>query len=290
MEDSQVFQVKQRLFSDMYLCFCGYANCHPRHSFGPAVRPNYIIHYILKGKGRYCADGVTYELEAGQGFLIPPNVQTFYQADGEDPWTYLWVGFDGRHSADYLSSIGLGRRRLTYKSSQGEKLLETVLTMLKHNTYTTSNQFLLEGLLYQFFSILSQDLDVLSGSEKRDGSLYVRKAVEYIQNNYCNPIRITDIADYVCVNRSYLYTLFRNELKMSPKEYLANYRLTRAAELLVITDFSVESVAFSCGYQDPLVFSKAFKGKNGLTPSQYRRKELDNVRRRKKEAKEETTF
>ncbi|HJB27539.1 MAG TPA: helix-turn-helix transcriptional regulator, partial [Candidatus Blautia faecavium] len=106
----------------------------------------------------------------------------------------------------------------------------------------------------------------------------------------CNPIRITDIADYVCVNRSYLYTLFRNELKMSPKEYLANYRLTRAAELLVITDFSVESVAFSCGYQDPLVFSKAFKGKNGLTPSQYRKKELDNIRRRKKGGKEKTTF
>ena len=54
--------------------------------------------------------------------------------------------------------------------------------------------------------------------------------------------------DYVCVNRSYLYTLFRGELGVSPQEYMANYRLTRAAELLLITDLSVESVARSCGY------------------------------------------
>ena len=85
-----------------------------------------------------------------------------------------------------------------------------------------------------------------------------------------NPIRVTDIADYVCINRSYLYTLFRKELHMSPQEYLSNYRLTRASELLIVTDLSVESVAFSCGYSDPLVFSKAFKAKTGQTPSRYR--------------------
>ena len=40
-------------------------------------------------------------------------------------------------------------------------------------------------------------------SGRSDGSLYVRKAVEFIQTNYANPIRVTDIADYVCINRSY---------------------------------------------------------------------------------------
>lgn len=78
---------------------------------------------------------------------------------------------------------------------------------------------------------LSEELDVMSAREAEMGSLYVRKAVEFIQDNFCNPIHITDIADYVCINRSYLYTLFQRELSVSPKEYLANYRLTRASEL-----------------------------------------------------------
>lgn len=271
MEDSYVLQVRERQFSDLYLCFCGYAQCSPRHSFGPAVRPNYIIHYILRGKGSYSVGGTRFELEAGQGFLIEPGVQTFYQADQEEPWTYLWVGFDGERAAEYLRGMGLGENRLIYQSSRGERLEETVREMLRHNTYTTSNQFMLEGLLYSFFGTLSEDLDVMTVREEGGRSLYVRKAVEYIQDNFCNPIRITDIADYVCINRSYLYTLFQRELNVSPKEYLANYRLTRAAELLLITDLSVESVALSCGYGDPLVFSKAFKVKNGMTPTQYRR-------------------
>lgn len=278
MEESYVLQIKERQFSDLYLCFCGYAKCSPGHSFGPAVRPNYIIHYIVEGRGSYTVDGVKYELEAGQGFLIQPRVQTFYQADENEPWSYLWVGFDGKRAEEYLRGMGLGENTLVYRSSHGERLKQIVLNMLRHNTYTASDQFVLEGLLYSFFGTLSEDMDILAAVESNTGSLYVRKAVEFIQNNYCNPIHITDIADYVCINRSYLYTLFQKELGMSPQEYLTNYRLTQAAELLVITDISIDSVALSCGYSDPLVFSKAFKAKNGITPSRYRKKEQQEQR------------
>ena len=86
MEDAYVLQLKNRKFSEFYLCSCGYAKCAPLHSFGPAVRPNYIIHLILGGKGRYTVGDTVYELEAGQGFLIEPEVQTFYQADDEAQW------------------------------------------------------------------------------------------------------------------------------------------------------------------------------------------------------------
>lgn len=153
--------------------------------------------------------GTKYELEVGQGFRIEPGVQTFYEADQEDPWTYLWVGFDGTRAAEYLRGMGLGENRLIYQSSCRERLERAVLEMLRHNTYTAADQFVLEGLLYSFFGALSEELDVMSAREAEKGSLYVRKAVEFIQDNFCNPIHITDIADYVCINRSYLYTLFR---------------------------------------------------------------------------------
>ena len=75
--------------------FCGSENCPPRHAYGPAVRPHYLLHVILKGRGIYQYKGQTYALSAGDAFLIPPAEVTYYQADEREPWSYAWVGFDG---------------------------------------------------------------------------------------------------------------------------------------------------------------------------------------------------
>lgn len=271
MEDSYVLQMKNRKFSDFYLCFCGYAKCSPLHSFGPAVRPNYILHYIMEGKGKFLVNGEEYNLQKGQGFLIEPEVQTFYQADEEVPWTYLWIGFGGKKAEDYLRDLGLNKKQLIFQCGCGEELKKIVYSMLKHRKYTAANEYFLEGLLYTFFGTLKENMEIAGNAGEKDGNLYVRKAAEFIQNNYADPVRVKDIADYVGVNRSYLYTLFQDNLQLSPKEYLTNFRLTRAAELLQLTDLSVETVAMSCGYQDALGFSKIFKAKMGITPSAYRK-------------------
>ncbi len=272
MENAYVLQLSDHKFQDLYLCFCGYAKCEPLHSFGPAVRPNYILHYILEGKGRYYVEDTQYELQAGQGFLIEPEVQTFYQADQEEPWTYLWVGFHGNQAREYLKDIGLNSHQLIFRCSHAEELKQIVITMLKNNTSSTTNQFLLESLLYSFFSILSQDIDIVPSAVANEENVYIRRALEYIHNNYSESIKVSDIADYVCIDRSYLYRLFRQSMDMSPQDYLVNYRITRAAELLSLTDLPVGGVALSCGYRDPLVFGKAFKLKRGITPAQFRKK------------------
>ncbi len=51
MEDSYVLQLLKPKFKNFHLCFCGFAECKPLHSYGPAARPNYILHYVMKGKG-----------------------------------------------------------------------------------------------------------------------------------------------------------------------------------------------------------------------------------------------
>lgn len=66
MEASYIHQTSDRKFSDLYLCYCGYDECASGHSFGPAVRPNYLLHYILKGKGQYHIGEKRYHLSAGQ--------------------------------------------------------------------------------------------------------------------------------------------------------------------------------------------------------------------------------
>ena len=68
--------------------FCGQEDCGPNHSFGPAMRPHYLLHVIFHGKGIYQCSGHTYHLKAGDAFLIRPMDSIYYRADTSDPWSY----------------------------------------------------------------------------------------------------------------------------------------------------------------------------------------------------------
>lgn len=257
--------------SELFMTCCGCSRTEPLHCFGPAFKPHYLIHYVLSGKGVFCLNGNEYLLEAGHGFLIEPGQMSFYQADGKEPWTYIWVGFSGSRAADYVSSMGLSGRNPIFTSEHSDELYGIVRDMMDHNTFGVMNELRRNGLLHIFLSVVAQSTQVAERDETDRANQYVRRAVEFIQRNYCNPIKVTDVANYVCVNRSYLYTLFENSLGMSPQQFLATFRLTKAAEMLMIPDLPVESIALSCGYQDPLVFTKAFKQMRGVSPSGYRR-------------------
>lgn len=103
-------QLQEPKFREFYLSYSGYAQCGPLHCYGPASRPHYLIHFVVKGKGMYQASGQKHYLTAGQGFLIEPGTQTFYQADKDDPWSYLWIGVGGTNAGKYIRDIGLNQR------------------------------------------------------------------------------------------------------------------------------------------------------------------------------------
>ena len=273
MGGSGAFSFREQRFRDLRLVFAGREACTPLHSWGPAVRPNHIIHYILEGKGIYQCGNETWELHEREGFLIEPETQTFYQADPEEPWTYCWVGFDGDLAPALIRDMGLGDNRLTYFCEAKEELTAIFDTLMKYQQLSQVNDLILESELYRLFAVLMKDMSVTADKADPHRNDYVQGAIRFIRNNYYNPVSVEDIAAYAGINRSYLYTLFRKETGMSPSEYLMNFRLTQAAELLRLTTYSVESIAYSCGYQDPLVFSKAFKRKYKITPLKYRRTE-----------------
>lgn len=277
MENSYVLQLQEPKFKEFYLSYSGYAQCGPLHCYGPASRPHYIIHFVLKGKGMYQASGQKHYLSAGQGFLIEPGTQTFYQADKDDPWSYLWIGVGGSKAGRYIRDIGLNSEQLIFRSESGEKLKEIVLDILKHTEMTTANLFYLQGRLYDFFSVLARDVVIdsyvgtMKGKEYGKESGYIKEAMAFIRNEYANGIGVNELAQHLNVSRSYLYTLFMEGLNISPRDFLQKYRITRARELLVLTELSVEAVGTSCGYGTAERFARAFKQEIGMTPTQFRK-------------------
>lgn len=281
MEKSYVLRPHRRCSEDFYLCSCGYAQRQPHRCFEPAMRPDYLLYFILDGKGVYRCGKRRFALRTGDGFLVEPDTAALCESDANDPWSYLWIGFGGARSADYLKRLGLGSQQLTFYSPDGETLAHLISSMLLHCPESIENDFALQGLLFQFFASLARSISLLTSAackeqdkESRE-DLYVRRAVEYVQYNYSKHITVTDIAKYTAVNRSYLFTVFQRVLGISPQEFLTAYRLARAKGLLLLTNTSIAEIAAAVGYRDPLVFSKAFKQATGITPVQYRQIERD---------------
>lgn len=283
MEKAYKMEFQNEQAGSLVLNCCGCSKTEPLHSFGPALKPHYLIHYVLSGKGMFSIKGKQYMLEEGYGFLIEPDELAFYQADEEDPWTYVWVGFSGTMAKEYLTALGISGSSPVFSSNEGEELYRIVRDMMEHNTYQTAHGLRRNGQLQIFLSVIASGVPVAEKNEPDKANHYVRRAVEFIQSNYCNPIKVTDVAEYVCINRSYLYTLFENSMQMSPQQFLTTFRITKAAELLQLTKLSIESIAISCGYTDPVVFTKAFRQTKGISPTAYRKELLKGGVRRNKE-------
>ena len=83
-------------------------------------------------------------------------------------------------------------------------------------------------------------------------------------------IGVSDIADNIGITRSHLNHVFQQELNISIQNFLIDFRMHKAANLLVSTALSVKEISNQVGYHDQLVFSKAFKKKFGMSPKSYR--------------------
>ena len=263
-------------FIDLCMYQFGYEQCDPGHSFGPATRNHYLFHYILSGTGTLMADnskGETriYSVKSGQGFMIFPDQINTYIADKQLPWEYMWIEFDGLRIKESLSVTDLCKDAPIYHSHSKElreKLADEMLYIVNH---PHESSFRLIGHLYLFMDYLLQSAKSTKlVSSGRMSDYYIKEAINYIEQNFQNNISIEDIATVCGINRSYLGKIFRNSIGRSPQEFLMNYRMVKATELLKLTPLSIADVGSAVGYENQLHFSRAFKNIYGVSPREWR--------------------
>ena len=259
---------------DLFLRYCGMEECDPSHSYGPIERTEYLLHYILKGKGSYKVDGKTYNLGKHESFIIYPNETTYYESDKEDPWTYIWIGFNGIKAETCLNYASLSKENRICSFDCEDILLECINGILNASQLTYANELKRESYLFLFLpSLIHEKHDSLATKEEvldYPYQVYVEHALEFIEHNYEKNIKVNDIANYIGISRSYLTNIFKKSINLSPQEYLVNYRFDKACSLLKTTNLPVSTIASQVGYDDPLTFSKVFKNFHKVSPTTYR--------------------
>jgi AraC family transcriptional regulator of arabinose operon len=263
----------KRQTNDLYLVHCGHQQCPPGYTYNHKTPNENHLHFILNGKGTLTIHQKTYHLKKDDIFLIPKSVHIDYAADMDDPWEYIWVTFDGEMAVDYLNHAGLSANHPVASSGiPTASYLPLIKKILDSNELTFTNEIKRVGYLFDIISTLIDAQSELKGKKNRydySSETYVEHALQYITLNY-KEIKVSDIAKYVGINRSYLTSIFKKELNVSPQEYLINYRLGKAAKLLETSQLPIKDIAIETGYSNPLNFSKMFKNAYGVSPKIYR--------------------
>lgn len=263
-------------FVDLGLYQFGWEQCAPSHSFGPAARNHYLFHYCLSGTGILLADNargetITYQIKSGQGFMLFPNQVCTYIADHDIPWEYVWIEFDGLRARETVSLAGLTLDQPVYKARYKDIADTMKNEMLYIVNHREESPFHLIGHLYLFidsFIRASTATQIGHGNILRD--FYIKEAFSFIEQNFQNDISVEDIAAACGLNRSYFGKIFHETTGKSPQAFLISYRMTKAAELLKLTDLSVADIGNAVGYPNQLHFSRAFKNVYKIPPRQWR--------------------
>lgn len=238
-------------YKDLNPISFGYQTCEPSYSFGPAVRRYWTIHFVVSGFGFYRIEDREYTVGPGEMFVIPPFIETYYEADSKNPWSYIWINFEASEPLPVeLEDI--------IRCPEAQSIF---YAMKKCSDFKNGSTPFLCSKLWELFALLAEN-------EKHDTD-YIEKALECIHSEYMNDITVELIASRLNLDRTYFSTLFKKKVGISPKQYIINYRMSVARTLMSENKISVSVAAFSVGYTDVFTFSKMFKRHYGISPNEY---------------------
>lgn len=263
-------------FIDLNMIQFGYEEVTPLKSFGPTKRNHFLFHYIINGKGKLISDNdkgetITYDLEAGQGFLLYPQQTNYYVADSEEPWTYMWVEFDGMKAREICLITGLTFNQPIYEASNKKGSMSVKNELLYLIEHKENAPLELMGHLYLLLSnLIGTSINRKEKSGNNMLEFYLHEARIFIEQNYHRDISAEDVAHVCNLSRVYLSKIFKSKFNTTLQEFIIQFRMSKAQELLKTTDYSVTKISEMVGYQNAFNFSRAFKKITGISPRDWR--------------------
>lgn len=243
----------------------GIEQCEKGHSYGPARREYFLIHFVLDGCGYFeRADG-RYEVKKNQAFIIRPGEVSFYKASEENPWKYAWIGVKSENATEIMATSTQNLAVMSFSATTGREI-ESVITL--NSDDPVALPMALCGIFLKVTTEFYASLEVA----KPDKPDVIKSAVRYIENNYIQPFDVTQLAKELGVSRSYFTTIFTESMNCSPYKYLLRLRIEKAQNMLCeSTSLSVTEIAYSVGFSSVERFSETFTKYVGLSPLAYRK-------------------
>lgn len=244
-----------------------------RFSTARTDKESYILFYTLRGAGLIEQDGNHVVLETGQALLLNcRTAQSCCTAPGQSCWHHYWVHLDGAGVAA-MEPLLLPDKKLTPVQLTGVRMQELFELVLEQMELGTVDSMVQTGLaLHEMLALCAQSL--FAQAEMTTNRQLILQAAETLRKNYRQELSLADLLSSAHMSKSYFLRLFRRYMGTTPYNYLVNFRITQAKELLVLTDHSISEIAQEAGFGDASNFSTRFAKATGQSPMQYRKSTL----------------
>ena len=236
-------------------------------------REDFYLQYLVRGEMDVWMGDEKKIMYPGQAILYYPHTPYHYtMRKMREEVHYYWVHFTGSDAATLVERCAVPNRTFIpaadglYLQMQYEGLFQDFIR--RDPLFEISAAARITSLLVS----LGREG---SGHENTQSDSRIQASLARIHQSFREDLSIEQLSAEAHLSPSRFRTLFKNRTGMSPQDYLTSLRLSRARMLLEQTDEPLSQISEAVGYPDQLYFSRLFRSRIGLSPSEYRRRILE---------------
>jgi AraC-like DNA-binding protein len=235
------------------------------------ILDGFALLYISNGRGKFeSRPNFASAIEPRQAFLLFPGVWHRYTPDPETGWHEHWIGFDGEMARRWLKYKLFSAKNPIAKINAEDTVLATFSRVMQSiRASRPALQQILAGATDNLMGLVysAQQAQPAAGAQNANA---IESAIARIQNEFERDLNMKLLAQELGVGYSWFRHTFTAHTGLSPRQYLLEFRLVRARSLLAETGLPIKEIAMQTGFKDEFYFSRLFRQKLNLTPSQWR--------------------
>ncbi len=225
-------------------------------------------------------------MEVGDGFLIlPERLHTLKPSKGAKAARYftfifepaLLTGFKGSFFEHAFYFPALNKKEAFYKFNIQDKWTRPIFEQMKRVYDQEADdspafQLNVQRIVQDVWIILWNNLlSKEEAGERKQHNARILKMIEYLHTYYSSKFSLSDMATHSNVSRGECCRYFKKMMHMTISDYLMEYRVSKAVELLESSDISISEISETVGFSSQSYFIESFKKKTRLSPLAYRK-------------------
>ena len=234
------------------------------------VLQEYQLNYITKGGGIFENTHGAYPVKEGSLMVVLPGEWHRYKPDFKTGWTENYVGYGGKMAENFMKHHLFNSTQPVIHVGERKELADIFFNIfdLAEKEYP-GYQFIASGHIIKLLGY------IIAFEKQRDFmgkkiAEIVEEARFQMRSEISKNFDLEKFAEKNNIGYSWFRRMFKNYTGLSPRQYCLQLKIMRAKGLLLTTNLSIKEISYELGFDSIYYFSRLFKQKTGVAPSEFR--------------------